>query len=118
MLPRLVELDFPADIVTDQTSAHDPLTYVPAESGEPALVLEHPDGATSREKELWRIHLSDFRITGNPKSGSGIECRRINEVFIHGVTVSEHGGDGIRLDHCYEDPRIADNLTGCLSGVP
>ncbi len=29
MLPRLLDLDFPADIVTDQTSAHDPLTYVP-----------------------------------------------------------------------------------------
>ncbi len=31
VLPRLVEEDFPADIVTDQTSAHDPLSYVPAD---------------------------------------------------------------------------------------
>ncbi len=29
VLPQLVELGFPADIVTDQTSAHDPLAYVP-----------------------------------------------------------------------------------------
>ncbi|MDH5420317.1 MAG: urocanate hydratase [Acidimicrobiia bacterium] len=29
VLPRLLELDFPADIVTDQTSAHDPMSYVP-----------------------------------------------------------------------------------------
>src|SRR4051812_14185466 len=31
IVPRLLELDFPADIVTDQTSAHDPLTYVPVD---------------------------------------------------------------------------------------
>ena len=29
VLPKLLEMDFPADIVTDQTSAHDPLSYVP-----------------------------------------------------------------------------------------
>jgi urocanate hydratase len=31
LFPRLLELGFPADIVTDQTSAHDPLSYVPAD---------------------------------------------------------------------------------------
>jgi len=31
LLPELVERDFPADIVTDQTSAHDPLSYAPAD---------------------------------------------------------------------------------------
>jgi urocanate hydratase len=31
VLPALVDRDFPADIVTDQTSAHDPLTYVPVD---------------------------------------------------------------------------------------
>jgi urocanate hydratase len=30
LLPAALALDFPADIVTDQTSAHDPLSYVPA----------------------------------------------------------------------------------------
>ncbi len=29
LVPQLLEMDFPADIVTDQTSAHDPLSYVP-----------------------------------------------------------------------------------------
>lgn len=72
----------------------------------------------------WRIQLSDLRITGNEKSGHGIDALWVNEIFLHGVTVSEHGGDGIRLDHCYEDPRINDclitynqgtglNLLGC-----
>ena len=37
LLPRLLDLDFPADIVTDQTSAHDPLTYVPVDLTPEAL---------------------------------------------------------------------------------
>ncbi len=78
--------------------------------GKPALILEHPGGADDRKHELWRVRLANFRITGNDKSGPGIEARRINEVFIDGVTVSYHGSDGIVLDHCYEDPRICDSL--------
>jgi urocanate hydratase len=31
LVPELLERGFPADIVTDQTSAHDPLSYVPAD---------------------------------------------------------------------------------------
>jgi urocanate hydratase len=31
LVPRLLDLEFAADIVTDQTSAHDPLSYVPAD---------------------------------------------------------------------------------------
>lgn len=80
------------------------------EEGKPALVIEHPDGAKDRKTELWRVRLANFRITGNEKSGHGIEFRRINEVFVDGVTVSYHGGDGIRLFFCYEDPRICDSL--------
>jgi hypothetical protein len=80
------------------------------EEGKSALILQHPSGGDNRKAELWRIRLADFRITGNEKSGHGIEARRINEVFIDGVTVSYHGGDGIRLYYCYEDPRICDSL--------
>ena len=90
--------------------------------GKPALVIRHPNPDSN--ERLWRVMLSNFRITGNPQSGHGIVADRINEVFIQGVTVSEHGGDGIRLDHCYEDPRVSDclitynkgaglNLLGC-----
>ena len=78
--------------------------------GEPALILRHPDYTDSRDTELWRIRLARFRLTGNEQSGHGIVARRINEVLIDGLTVSEHGGDGVRLDHCYEDPRISDSL--------
>jgi len=78
--------------------------------GKSALILQHTSSGDNREAELWRIRLADFRITGNEKSGHGIEARRINEVFIDGVTVSYHGGDGIRLYFCYEDPRICNSL--------
>ncbi|MCH8194053.1 MAG: right-handed parallel beta-helix repeat-containing protein [Planctomycetes bacterium] len=78
--------------------------------GQSALILQHPTREENRQAELWRIRLADLRLTGNAKSGHGIEARRINEIFIDGVTVSEHGGDGIHLYYCYEDPRICDSL--------
>jgi hypothetical protein len=78
--------------------------------GKSAIVLQHPDGTDSRKAELWRIRLANFRLTGSEKSGHGIEARRINEIFIEGITVSNHGGDGIHLHYCYEDPRICDSL--------
>jgi hypothetical protein len=78
--------------------------------GKSALILQHPSEGENRKAELWRIRLANFRITGNEKSGHGIEARRINEIFIDGVTVSYHGGDGIQLYYCYEDPRICDSL--------
>jgi parallel beta-helix repeat protein len=93
--------------------------------GEPAIVLQHPKGDNPpRAEQLWRIQLADFRVTGNDKGGAGIVAHRINEVYLHGLTISEHGGDGVFLDNCYEDPRIADclitynkqtgvNLVGC-----
>src|SRR6056297_1042019 len=68
-------------------------------------------GATGGQRiNRWRVQFSDFRLTGNPQSGHGIEALWVNEIFLQGVTVSEHGGDGIHLDHCYEDPRINDCL--------
>lgn len=96
-------------------------------SGQPAVRIVPPgefDRTSTRRVNRWRIQLSNLRITGNPQSGHGIDALWVNEIFLHGVTVSEHGGDGILLDHCYEDPRINDclitynkgtglNLVGC-----
>lgn len=87
------------------------------EQGEPALVLEHPDAKKDNKNRLWRIRLANFRITGNAKSGVGIHANRINEILIDGVTVSYHGGDGILLDYCYEDPRVCDSLITYNKGV-
>ena len=94
------------------------------QDGQPALIIEDAKNSELDTTENWRIRLANFRITGNEKSGSGIVARSINEIFIDGVTVSYHGGDGILLDHCREDPRICDclitynkgtglNLLGC-----
>jgi hypothetical protein len=78
--------------------------------GQPALLIRSKLHAKDPKAKLWRVQLSNFRLTGNPQSGHGIEAVNINEIFVHGVTVSYHGGDGIRLDQCYEDPRICDSL--------
>jgi len=79
--------------------------------GQPAIVIAHPtEGKAKPADRLWRVQLANFRVTGNEKSGHGILAVQVNEVFITGVTVSYHGGDGIRLDRCYEDPRVI----GCL----
>ena len=81
--------------------------------GEPAMLLAHPEckePRTDRKHQLWRIRLANLRITGNDKSGAGIEARQINEIFVDGVTISANGGDGIFLNYCYEDPRITDCL--------
>ncbi|MEZ6127741.1 MAG: right-handed parallel beta-helix repeat-containing protein [Planctomycetaceae bacterium] len=93
--------------------------------GQSALIVQHADGSkTKKADRLWRVNLANFRITGTEKSGHGIEAIEIEEIFIQGISVSYHGGDGIRLDRCYEDPRVSDclitynkavglNLLGC-----
>lgn len=77
-------------------------------NGLPALIVKHSDGDKVKSADqLWRVMLSQFRITGQEKSGHGIEAVMVNEVFLQGVTVSYHGGDGIKLDRCYEDARVS-----------
>jgi nitrous oxidase accessory protein NosD len=82
------------------------------EAGEPALIVRHPEFPEKNDGKLrkWRVQIADLRITGNEKSGHGIEANYVQEIFIHGVTVSHHGKHGIFLDYCYEDPRVSDCL--------
>ena len=59
LVSRLLDLDFPADIVTDQTSAHDPLSYVPVDvTPEAAVELARtdPDGFVRRARESMAVH--------------------------------------------------------------
>jgi len=95
------------------------------EEGKPALVIAHEDlRDVKQEDRLWRVQIANLRLTGNAKSGDGIHAILVNEIFLHNVTVSHHGGNGILLDFCYEDARVADclitynkqvglNLPGC-----
>lgn len=90
------------------------------ENGRPAILVSQSEATVApgqKQKKLWRIRLANFRVVGNAKSGSGIEARHINEIFIDGITSSYHGGDGIHLDNCYEDPRICDSLITYNKGV-
>ena len=59
IIPRLLELEFPADIVTDQTSAHDPLSYVPVDVTPEAaaeLARTDPDGFIRRARASMARH--------------------------------------------------------------
>lgn len=76
----------------------------------PAILVAPGNYEEDSRARIWRVRLSNFRVIGNERSGHGIVARGVNELFIDGVTASEHGGDGIVLDNCYEDPRICNSL--------
>jgi urocanate hydratase len=60
LVPRLLAMGAPIDVVTDQTSAHDPLTYLPrgvAFEDMAALRAEDPAGFTVRARESMAAHV-------------------------------------------------------------
>ena len=60
ILPALLAQGAPINVVTDQTSAHDPLTYLPrgvAFEDMPALRAEDPAGFTARARESMAAHV-------------------------------------------------------------
>jgi urocanate hydratase len=57
--PRLLELGFDADIVTDQTSAHDPLSYVPNDLSDDAIArlrASDPEEYVRRSRDAMAAH--------------------------------------------------------------
>jgi urocanate hydratase len=61
IFPALLASGAPIDIVTDQTSAHDPLTYLPhgvAFEDMAALRAEDPEGFTRRARESMAAHVA------------------------------------------------------------
>jgi len=59
LVPQLLDLGFPADIVTDQTSAHDPLSYVPVDLTTEAtaeMARTAPDELIRRSRESMATH--------------------------------------------------------------
>ena len=90
-----------------------------SEEGQPALVVRAAD-TEPKDTVLWRVQLANFRICGDPaavdakstrpKSGDGLLAQHVNELYVHGLSIDHNGGHGIHLDHCYEDPRIADSI--------
>jgi len=60
MLPQLLEMGAPIDIVTDQTSAHDPLFYLPVDTAFEDWQTERetdPAGFTKRAQEAMAAHV-------------------------------------------------------------
>lgn len=60
LFPRLLADGFPADIVTDQTSAHDPLSYIPSDLSMEAasrLRTEAPETFIRRSRESMAAHV-------------------------------------------------------------
>jgi urocanate hydratase len=61
IVPELLRLGAPVDIVTDQTSAHDPLSYLPrgvAFADMAALRAEDPAGFTERARQSMAEHVA------------------------------------------------------------
>jgi urocanate hydratase len=61
VFPALLKSNAPIDIVTDQTSAHDPLTYLPsgiAFEDMPVLRAEDPVGFTTMARESMAAHVA------------------------------------------------------------
>jgi urocanate hydratase len=61
LVPELLRMDAPINVVTDQTSAHDPLTYLPRGvkfEDMAALRAEDPDGFTRRARESMAAHVA------------------------------------------------------------
>lgn len=92
--------------------------------GQPALSIRPPTLDKDKKAELWRVQIGNLRISGNEKSGDGIYAEKIQEIFLQGVSIDHHGGNGIHLNNCFEDPRINDciltynklaglQITGC-----
>ena len=59
MFPKLLQMRFPADIVTDQTSAHDPLSYMPNDLSDDAakeMLKKNPEEFIRRSRAAMAAH--------------------------------------------------------------
>ncbi|MEJ7833152.1 MAG: urocanate hydratase [Nocardioides sp.] len=96
MLPALLESGAPIDIVTDQTSAHDPLYYLPAGTAYDDWVAEReadPAGFTKRAQESMATHVRamvEFQDRGA-------------EVFDYGNSIRDEARKG-GYDRAFEFP--------------
>ncbi|MGY2876698.1 urocanate hydratase [Marmoricola sp. URHA0025 HA25] len=96
LVPRLLEMDAPIDIVTDQTSAHDPLSYLPAgisfEDWREAAATD-PAGFTKQARESMAAHVRamvEFQDRGA-------------EVFDYGNSIRDEARKG-GYDRAFEFP--------------
>jgi len=86
-------------------------------NGKPALIIAPLGMPAKQNARIWRVQLGNFRISGNTNSGDGIYAERVEEIFIHGLSIDHNGGNGITLTNCYEDPRVSDSIITYNSGA-
>jgi urocanate hydratase len=96
LVPRLLEMGAPIDVVTDQTSAHDPLSYLPAgiafEDWHQAASAD-PVGFTKQARESMAVHVRamvEFQDRGA-------------EVFDYGNSIRDEARKG-GYDRAFEFP--------------
>ena len=96
LVPQLLEMDAPIDIVTDQTSAHDPLSYLPVgvafEDWHEAAAAD-PAGFTKQARESMAVHVRamvEFQDRGA-------------EVFDYGNSIRDEARKG-GYDRAFEFP--------------
>jgi len=96
MVPELLEMDAPIDVVTDQTSAHDPLFYLPADVAFDDWETERtedPVGFTKRARESMAAHVRAM-----------VELQdRGAEVFDYGNSIRDEARKG-GYDRAFEFP--------------
>jgi urocanate hydratase len=96
LLPELLEMDAPIDVVTDQTSAHDPLFYLPVDTGFEDWERERTDdpvGFTKRAQQSMAAHVRamvEFQDRGA-------------EVFDYGNSIRDEARKG-GYDRAFEFP--------------
>jgi urocanate hydratase len=96
VLPKLLEMDVPVDIVTDQTSAHDPLYYIPTgiEFSEAREYADKkPDEFTDRSREAMARHVE--AMVGFMDKGA--------EVFDYGNSIRDEARKG-GYDRAFDFP--------------
>ncbi len=82
LFPKLLSMGFPADIVTDQTSAHDPLSYVPNDLSVDAatnLLTTNPSEYIRRSRAAMATHCAamvGFQDAGSEVFDYGNSLRR------------------------------------------
>lgn len=96
VLPKLLEMDVPVDIVTDQTSAHDPLYYIPTgiEFDQAREYADKkPDEFTDRSREAMARHVE--AMVGFMDKGA--------EVFDYGNSIRDEARKG-GYDRAFDFP--------------
>lgn len=88
--------------------------------GQPAVIVRPATWETDTKARLWRVQLADFRICGDPnavdakstqpKGGDALLCQGVQELYVSGLSIDHHGGNGINLIDCFEDARISDSI--------